>query len=400
MSRGESLETRVLPAAVATVSRATLNITGDADASNLSIEQLDGGVKVTALNGTTLRIAGTDVPNGTLTFSGVTALNVRLGDGNDSVSVLGALNLKNVTFNLGDGDNTLDVGAGLSSTGKLTVTGGTGRDVVTMNGVAGKAATINLGHGNDDLTLRGTLFSGAVSINTSSGADVILIDEATAGGAATFTNSLTINTGEDNDSVTLRNAATKKVTINTGDDDDIIDLDTVTAGGLLNIQAGAGADDVSLDAVIQTQTGSNLLNVGTGADDVFIASSSFQGNVSIDLGTGIVNNLSIDDTRFNGTFVLNANGGVGLGGVGDVIDIETNTSLAGDTVFAKTATMKVGAAAELNFGENNVNSDVDFLSNLVITGINPSAKLNVWVPNTLFDGSITLNKVVRTNLVV
>jgi len=257
---------------------------------------------------------------------------------------------------------------------------------------------INTGIGNDEVSLYGTSFSSTVSINTGAGADVVTIDQLTGVANATFNNNLSITTGEDNDTVSISNTTTKKVSINTGDDDDTINLNTVNAGGTLSIQAGAGADDLNLNAVTETQAGSNVLGLGTGADDVVIASSSFAGNVSIDLGTGIVNTLTIDDTAFNGTFSLAANGSVGLNGVGDVINIETDTSLLGATTFAKTAKMKVGAAADINLGVLNLASTTHYQSSVSISGINPAADLTVALANNTFFSVPTLTKVTRVDI--
>ncbi|WP_145029989.1 hypothetical protein [Caulifigura coniformis] len=390
------METRILPAAIATASKTTLNITGDAEAgSNLQLEQISGGVRLTALSGT-IRVNGADVTSAD--FTGITTLNVRLGAGDDTVSVLGSLNLKNVTFNLGDGDNSLSVGAGMNVTGKLSVTGGTGDDTVSFEGSIAKSASISLGLGNDQISLLGTSFSSSVTINTGAGADLVTIDETSLGVDASFNNTLTINTGEDNDEVSIRNAATKRITLNTGDDDDIVDLENITANGTLSLQTGAGADILNLVSVTQTASGTNTINVGTGADAVVIAQSSLKANTNIDLGTGIINTLSVDDTSFAGTFNLNTNGGVQTG-VGDVINIETNTSLVGGTVFSKAAKLKVGAAADINLGLLEVSSDTDFLSTLSITGINPVASLEVAADNIFFATVPNLSKVLRTDLV-
>jgi hypothetical protein len=392
-SRGESLETRVLPAAVAVVSRGSLNITGDAEAaSNLRITQSGAGVRVEALAGSQISVGGvlqTDV-----TFPSVTSMNVRLSEGDDSVALSGAISLKNVNLDLGDGDNVLDVGAGLNVTGKLTINGGTGFDQVTLNGAVSKGATINLGLGNDELTIHGGVFSTAVSINTGVGADDVTIDTN-----ASFNNNLSITTGEDNDTVTINNTTTKKVTINTGDDDDTVDLRTnVQINGLLSVNTSAGADDLNLVDVHVNANGTSSLNVGTGPDDVVIETSVFAGTLNIDLGTGIVNTLKIDDTDFQNNFSLTANGSVNGLGVGDVINIETDTSLLGTTTFRKTAKLKVGAAADINLGVVHAASDLDFLGAVSISGINPAADLTVATNHVLF-ASLNLNKVVRTDIV-
>jgi len=396
-SRGESLETRILPAAVAAVSRSTLTITGDAAAaSNLRITQVAGGVRVEALAGSQISVGG--VLETDHTFSGVTGLTLKLSEGDDVVALDGAINLKNVNINLGDGDNILTASAGLNVTGKLDITGGTGGDQVTLDTTVGKTANINLGLGNDELNLLGTSFSAQASINTGVGADVVVINENGLGVNANFNNNLSITTGEDNDSVSISNTTTKKVTINTGDDDDIVRLETdVQVNGLLSVNTSAGADDLFLIDVDVTANGTSSLNVGTGADDVVIESSVFAGNLNIDLGTGIVNTLKIDDTDFKNNFSLVANGSVGLGGVGDVINIETDTSLAGTTFFRKTTKMKVGAAADINLGVLNVASDTEFLGTLSINGINPAADLTVALANVTL-ATVNLTKVDRVDI--
>src|SRR4051812_24005173 len=78
-SRGELLEARVLPSAIAAGSGSKLTVSTDADAGDLQIEQVTGGVKVTALNGTTLTVNGNTVADAT--FNGVTQLTLNLGEG-------------------------------------------------------------------------------------------------------------------------------------------------------------------------------------------------------------------------------------------------------------------------------------------------------------------------------
>jgi hypothetical protein len=388
-SRGEALEHRVLPAAVAVASKSTLTITGNADASDLSIEEVTGGVKVTALNGTTLTVNGQSVADAT--FTGITTLNVRLGEGDDSLQVFGALSLKNVSLDLGDGDNVLDIDD-LSVTGKLTVKGGNGNDQISLDTTVAKLATFSTGLGNDLVSLEGTAFSSTVSISTASGADVVIIDDNGLGLDSNFANTLTINTGEDGDVVAIRNATTKRISVATGDDDDVVDFLGVTAGGTISVQTSAGDDVVTVSSVTETLNGTNLFDLGTGADTMVMAGSSFQGTVNINLGTGINNVLLIDDTSFNSFFNLTANG------VADVINIEQNLTLAGDTTFTKAAKLKVGTSADINVSVIDLtgSSFTRFLSSVSVSGVNPSADLTVVSANTAFFSAPTL---LKTNLI-
>jgi hypothetical protein len=376
-----------------------LNITGDAEAaSDLKITQVGSDLRVQALSGnfTVGGVAQTD-----FTFSGVTSLNLRLAEGDDSVQLAGNINLKNVTIDLGDGNNVLDVGAGLTSTGKVVITGGTGVDQVSLEATVAKSVTINLNDGSDELNLLGTQFSSTANINTGAGADVVTIDEASGGADALFSNNLSINTGEDADTVSISNTTTsKKLTINTGDDDDVVTLNTVVANGSLSINTSAGDDDLNLLSVQANAKGTATLSLGTGADDVVISQTSFNANLNLDLGTGIVNTLKIDDSEFFGSVNLTARGSIdSLTGVGDVINIETDTTLLGSTIFHKAVKMKVGAAANVNLGVLDAASHTDFQSSLAIAGINPAADLEVAAANNIFFSAPSLSKVIRTDLV-
>jgi hypothetical protein len=405
-SRGEFLENRIMPAAVAAASGSTLNInaSGDVDGHDLQIEQVSGGVKVTALNGGTIRVGSSDVTE--FTFSGVTSLNVKLGAGDDTVSLVGAMNLKNVSINLGDGDNILDigtsVGASLNATGKVTVVGGTGNDLVTLNGAVAKSLNINTSIGNDEITLLGTEVKTTSVINTGIGHDEVRIDAgldlSSASVDAKFGNSLTITTGEDDDTVSITSAVTKKVTINTGDDNDVVSLDDVTINGLINVDTSAGVDVLSILNVNQTAKGTVNFRLGTGADTVNLSASSsqfttFTANVNLDLGTGINNVVNVDNTSFLGMVNLTARG------TGDIINVEQDVSLAGATSFARAVKVNLGADADVNVSVlGDVDTQTNFLSTLAISALRPEAQLNYVVAGTTFASTPSLSRVIENPL--
>jgi len=387
---GEALESRVMPSAIAAASGSTLNVSSDADGSDLLVENVTGGVKVTAQGTSTLTVGGTPVAS--FTFNGVTSVNFKLGEGDDSIALAAGLNLKNVSVNLGDGTNVFTA-TSANITGKLSVTGGTGLDQVTLDSVVGKSASVSLGLGNDEISLLGASFSSTVSLTTGAGADTVTVDQNGISTHATLGNNLTINTGEDNDSVTVHNATTKKISIDTGDDDDTIDLANLTANGAISVQARAGADILNVATVNETVNGTNTFNLGTGADTVTLSDTNvFTGNVSIDLGTGINNSLTVDDTAFNGTFSLVANGSA------DVINIEQDLAQTGATIFAKAAKLKVGTAADINISAIGVGSSTQFQSTLSVSGVNPAADLTVAAVNTTFAHIPTLVKVNRVDI--
>src|SRR5262249_45695027 len=95
--------------------------------------------------------------------------NLMLGSGNDTVNISSS-NVGGLTIDLGAGDDKLTVdhlNVFLSSTqpGTLNVTGGTGNDSVTLNNMyVDTAMSIDLGSGNDSLTIN-TSDVGSAAIN-------------------------------------------------------------------------------------------------------------------------------------------------------------------------------------------------------------------------------------------
>ena len=116
---------------------------------NLAGDGVVGDVTVFSLSGTTL--TGAAGP-----FTGVTAIKLDMKLGDDSATVVGVRITGALTFLGGDGNNTLNVGAGTQSFGSITVTNGDGNDIfdvdgsaVTSNITVSGAVTVNHGDGDD-----------------------------------------------------------------------------------------------------------------------------------------------------------------------------------------------------------------------------------------------------------
>ena len=116
-----------------------LTITGDDDANEVTIAITGAAVTLTPDVGTKINLKPTGMAE---TFTGpVTSIKADLKGGADIVRIDGLLPFVvsgAVFFNLGDGNNTLDLTtAGLIELGSLTVKAGDGSDTVTIDGGAG-----------------------------------------------------------------------------------------------------------------------------------------------------------------------------------------------------------------------------------------------------------------------
>lgn len=136
----QTLEARDNPAGTvkAVLSGTTLTITGDDDNNAIQLTVTPGGIEVAGLNGTA-------ITGGTQPFANVTAIKAAMGDGDDGIFLDPAsdLSLAGVsTFDLGGGDNQLQLSGNKLSLGGLTVLAGDGQDLVTIDGGFGLGSAI------------------------------------------------------------------------------------------------------------------------------------------------------------------------------------------------------------------------------------------------------------------
>ena len=155
----ESLEDRVLLAGNATVSLLDgVHIVGDAEANLLTVELVDGNVVVTGRDGTTIN--GSDQSFTVSSRSIESGINVWLGDGNDSLRLLG-----------------------VEVTGATVITTGLGDDNVTLDGTTfGQSVVIGTGGGDDEVSVLMSTISGDLSVYTTTGDDNIRVAESKIGG--------------------------------------------------------------------------------------------------------------------------------------------------------------------------------------------------------------------------
>jgi hypothetical protein len=213
-------------------------------------------------------------------------------------------------------DNDITITAG-AERGSFVVTGLNGTTVhqngqtpaneVTVSGVRGDVR-INLGEGNDSVSLVNANVRGDVIVRTGAGDDEISVDETSIGGR------LAIDAGADNDTVTLGSAANigalegalrvqKGIHVDLGSGNDMLTLDQAATRSSIGVHGGLGDDEISasvakgnvlavlggegMDTITLDDVRARYLGVlaGAGNDHVSIQDSVFT-SLGVALGDG------------------------------------------------------------------------------------------------------------------
>lgn len=230
--------------------------------------------------------------SGNLTLTLGAGTNVFVLNGNSSVSVGGNLTMTTLagddifttpyniasqltvlgtaTFNLGAGNNLMDLEGVTQVGGNFSVISGAGNDSITLgrnNFILGRNLTLNLGDGNNEFRLAGlTTELGAFSYTGGKGLDILTIGltEFFDPGAVIMRGNATIKTGAGTNRInigfsTLHGAVNIQST-SLANEADFLNLMRVTLNGALTASLGKGGsvlavDDSTVNAVFNVNTG-------------------------------------------------------------------------------------------------------------------------------------------------
>lgn len=178
-----------------------LTLTGDAADNGVTIQRnAAGGTTVTGLGTTNFNLNG--VVQTAFTFAPtVKSIVANLGDGDDVLLIDAATDFQlpgGATFNLGAGDNTLNLVTSslLSVGGPLRVTAGTGFDTVAINGAVGSSlaggASLALGAGGSLVTIDTVAIKGKGGLAATAGTGN---DEVSLHGVAVDQGGVMVNGG-------------------------------------------------------------------------------------------------------------------------------------------------------------------------------------------------------------
>jgi hypothetical protein len=299
----------------------TVTLVGNAAASTT----LTGDLTITGTGALTVNIQNNVnvAGNFTLTHSGSEAL---------SLDVQGAgTTLGNVTVSDGIGNSTVTLEDGAHVNGALMLNLGAGDNQVILQPGNGPGAfvqgglTMTGGTGNDILQITGSTVHGDVSANLGDGVNDVAISDGTLGGQLSFASAgqdeaFTIQKG----SVVVGNVSFTK-TGGTGSSSTQV-LGSVI-GGTLAVTSGAGSDSVT---VAGSTTGALDLHLSGGANSVTLDHATVLGNVA-DFGSGQETVTVNNGTKVYGNMSVNA------GAVGSI-----NAAVTGSTI---TGSLFVGGGA-------------------------------------------------------
>lgn len=223
-------------------------LTGDTDNNSVEIVAVGTTVVVRGLNGTTINGGTTafTLSAASTTFAG--ALSASLGDGNDVVSIGAGLTISgDVTLRGSAGNDSLGV-AGTTLGSDLRIVAGTGTNILSLQNatVAGDVFLSSLGTAT--VNVSSSTIGGRLQIYTSQGADTIVVSSTTVNGRTN------IHAGRGNDDIVIRNSTLHgRLHVNAGAGNDILFVDATTVDRVARIEMHRGADSV------QIQGASNFL---------------------------------------------------------------------------------------------------------------------------------------------
>lgn len=286
----ESLEPRLAPAGLLTLTAAggVLTISGDATDNGIQIVDVPttGRWQINNYGGltTTFRYNGIDIASGD-TIPAQSSIKATLGDGDDQIEILpsgtpSSMMLPGgITINAGKGDDQVYLG---SNTSQELVVG---------------AVSVDLGEGDDSFgsTLNGT-YTGAVKVLGGLGDDEVRIDGSSTD--QVFLQGLVLDLGKGENTTTLdafRLSIAGALTILDAGDvgtNPSISLisDTLTVDGVVSISVAAGNSYIAIgdETSDVQQFGAGLrITGGTGNDEVFfLGIQTIDSGVTVDLKAG------------------------------------------------------------------------------------------------------------------
>lgn len=196
------------------------------------------------------------------------SLKVDSGIGDDTIELFLATAEGNIDLLAGANNDTVKLQAVIAS--GVTVDTAAGVDqVILQGGLKTNSSSIKTGSENDTVEFKGATMQTALTVDTADGLDSIVATDTT------FEKALTLKTGLGNDVVELnRVTALRSVNIDTDKGDDTVTLIDVAANGQrIDINTRDGEDKVSLTRVVADQLFAKL---GNGRDEIRVRDSKFR----------------------------------------------------------------------------------------------------------------------------
>jgi hypothetical protein len=282
-----------------------ITLTYESTTQKYQVTGRDAGGSPTTVNG-----LDTSLPENVVEFSGVRSVYVGLNGGNDDFDVgspaaVDTVIRKWLAIEMGDGDDTVTLGASGNAAG--------GDAPVARSLNVGTGLYVNLGAGNDHLSIANAEIGFVLNVVAGDGDDQVNFDtEFTPAGATSpsifpvqVRKNVTINLGGGSDELTLKNASIQgslKVLDGAGAAD--IEIVNVNVKKRLTINTGDEVDEIHIEGVRARQFS---MNTNGGADDVVMINNKFT-TLNVKLGAAH-DHLEMRRTRTS--LAANIDGGSG-----------------------------------------------------------------------------------------
>lgn len=294
MSRIETLEDRVVLASQIGVAFSNGNLTLTGSAGNDDVI-----VTITGTNSIMLWSTGTFTGAGAGPFLVTGNVNISMGGGDDTVSLVGAssgkLDSGDFLVDLGSGNDSFftpdGVNAGITFTGNVSVQGGTGNDFMQLGGsnatntFVANSVTVDMGTaGTKTATLDRATIGTNVSIKAGGSGDQA-VNIGAAGGSSTVGGSVTITqaNGATGYTAGITNfTVTGNVSIsngNSGANGANVNVMTSSVGGTLSVVNGNSAGTNGVLVLTTTVAGNSTVKNGsaTGTNGITLQGATFNG---------------------------------------------------------------------------------------------------------------------------
>lgn len=347
----ESLESRLAPAGIVTLSMSAgvLTLNGDSLGNDLQITESGSDWTITSQAGgdTLFRMNGGPAL-ASITFAAPLSLKANLGAGNDDVLISQALLPGTLNIDGGEGNDAVDL-TGTSIGGTATVRLGNGSDYFTAGGnlYFGKGLSVDLGTGQNTFDVNATslLSNGSIS--------------AIAGGTAiekqTFI--LAAELGDVKGNVSLRTSTVSQTDFVIG----ALSDDSLRVSGGLSLISGSGDDKVTLAGSIET-LGTFAMNLGNGSNGVLSSSAALlKANALSYVGGAGLDSVTLASQAIQVAGSLSFNGGAGT----NLLDLNPAATLrvggglnytggtGNDTLLIDGPSAVIGGAVIMNASSGN-----------------------------------------------
>jgi hypothetical protein len=320
--RFESLEQRQLLAGdvVVSVLDGNLMVQGDELDNKIMITAgaQPGEFVITGLDGTTVHEEG-QPPAADVTVADVHNVRVGLGDGNDLIAVVGAELSGSLGIRTGAGDDRVLIGTGGDAAelvGQLP-----GDLSVAVRG----SVLIGTNGGDDQVSVDDAMIGGRLGVEAGADDDSVALGSTAAldpmaAARLSVRGGVQVNLGQGNDELSMDQLRARgAIVVHGGHGDDTIDA-TLTKSAALAAFGGSGVDAITLAQIEAHHLG---VHTGEGNDSVDVRDSVFTA-LGVSLGTG-------DDTLT--TADLQARVAIMLGGEGeDTLDVVSDNSFAHELI--------------------------------------------------------------------